>query len=125
MSYLDDFDTSDGDEFSDTLSRGHSLAPIAAIAAAALVSGVIGVLVVRAIFLDPVEELGWHFFWEGLSKGETMRTSALLESTTLWKCVSGFVVAAVAGGVGSWLVVSKGKPGGKPRADWMDIDELE
>jgi hypothetical protein len=68
---------------------------------AAFLTGFFRVLLVRAAFLDPIEEIGWTMFWHRLAEGKTMRMEALFESTTFWKCVAGFLIAAVIGGIGS------------------------
>ena len=34
-----------------------------------LIGAVIGLLVVRGFFLDPVEEAGWRIFWDALFRG--------------------------------------------------------
>lgn len=61
-----------------------------------VVGGILGVLIVRAFFLDPVEELGWRMFWEGLSNARVMNSEMVLKSTTFAKCVAGFLVGGLA-----------------------------
>ncbi len=60
-----------------------------------IIGAIVGVIIVRAFFLDPIQEMGWGIFWNGLSEGELMDVEMLFQSKTFLKCV----VGAVAGGV--------------------------
>ena len=65
-----------------------------------LLGGIIGVCLIRAFFLDPIEQMGWTMFWEGLGHGELMNLGAVVQSATFLKCIAGFLlVGAVAGSV--------------------------
>jgi len=63
----------------------------------ALVGGILGVLLVRGLFLDPIEEIGWRMFWEGLFNGQTMDMGTVVQSATFLKCLAGFVLGGGAG----------------------------
>jgi hypothetical protein len=63
-----------------------------------VVGGVLGLLIVRGFFLDPFQEMGWSMFWHGLTNGEPMDISTVLQSTTLYKCLGGFILGGLAGG---------------------------
>lgn len=80
------------------------------------VGGVIGVLLVRALFMDPIEVIGWGLFWSGLADGRMMNMEAVFGSTTFLKCVAGFIL----GGGLSFIAVSKIK---KPVTSPMPIDK--
>lgn len=41
-------------------------------AIAFLIGAIAGLLIVRAMFLDPLQVMGWNMFWNGLSNGELM-----------------------------------------------------
>jgi len=69
----------------------------------ACVGGVLGVLLVRALFLDPIEEIGWRMFWEGIFHGEIMDLGSVVQSTTFLKCLAGFVLG---GGAGVLLTIA-------------------
>ena len=57
-----------------------------------LVGGVMGVLIVRSCFLNPIEIMGWHIFWSGLQKGEMLFSAEMvIQSATFGKCVVGFL----------------------------------
>ena len=80
------------------------------ITAGLLGGGALGILIVRALFLDPLEQLGWTMFWRGLEEGESMNWEAVLQSATFLKCLMGFVLFGVAGGVGVYLKGKRGIP---------------
>jgi hypothetical protein len=61
------------------------------------VGGVAGVLLVRAFFLDPIEQLGWSMFWEGLANGQIMDLGTVVGSATFAKCMAGLVLGAGTG----------------------------
>jgi tetrahydromethanopterin S-methyltransferase subunit C len=63
---------------------------------ALLIGGMIGVLLVRLFFLDPLEKLGWSMFWSGLGNGRMMDLGIVLKSNTLAKCAGGFAIAGIA-----------------------------
>jgi hypothetical protein len=60
-------------------------------------------LLVRAFFLDPVEELGWRMFWSGIGNGSLMDLSVVVHSTTFTKCACGFAVVGLGAALGTWL----------------------
>lgn len=57
---------------------------------------VVGVLVVRFLLLDEVEEVAFQLFFRGVGEGRTWPVGDVLRSTTFWKCVAG---AFVGGGI--------------------------
>jgi hypothetical protein len=61
------------------------------------VGGIVGVLLVRAFVLDPIEELGWRMFWEGIGNGRSMDFGMVVQSATFAKCLAGLVLGAGAG----------------------------
>jgi len=65
--------------------------------------GLLGVLLVRAFFLDLMEQMGWRMFWEGLGHGESMNWGMVLQSTTFAKSLAGFLLVGVATGVGVYF----------------------
>jgi hypothetical protein len=54
--------------------------------------GILGVLLVRALFLDPIEEIGWRMFWDGLFDGRLMNLGTVIQSVTFLKCLVGFIL---------------------------------
>ena len=66
-------------------------------AIAFLIGSVSGVLIVRALFLDPIQVMGWDMFWNICSDGEMMNPDILFKSETFIKCVGGFVVGGILG----------------------------
>jgi hypothetical protein len=62
-----------------------------------LIGGVIGVAVIRAFFLDTIEELGWRMFWRALGEGGSMDLGRVLNSSTFTKCMLGFLAGGGAG----------------------------
>ena len=71
-----------------------------------IVGGIIGVAIVRAFFLDPIEQMAWSMFWQGVAHGDFMDSRTVLQSSTFLKCLTGFLLAGAATGVGFYL---KGK----------------
>lgn len=63
-----------------------------------LLGGIVGVCVIRAFFLDPIEQMGWTMFWEGLGHGEVMNLGAVVQSATFLKCLTGFLLVGAASG---------------------------
>jgi hypothetical protein len=61
------------------------------------VGSIVGVLLVRAFFLDPIEELGWRMFWAAIGDGRGMDFSMVVKSATFAKCLAGLVLGAGAG----------------------------
>ncbi|SPF48736.1 exported hypothetical protein [Candidatus Sulfotelmatobacter kueseliae] len=61
------------------------------------IGGIVGVVLVRAFFLDGLEEFGWRMFWEGLGNGRMMDPGMVLQSTTFLKCVGGLVIGGALG----------------------------
>jgi len=68
-----------------------------------VLGGILGVCLIRALFLDPLEQMGWSMFWSGLGQGEDMNWGMVLQSATFLKCLTGFVLVGAAGGVGVYL----------------------
>ncbi len=54
-------------------------------------------IIVRALFLDPIQEMGWSLFWNGLSEGEVMDLETLFQSKTFLKCVAGAATGGILG----------------------------
>ncbi|HYM76114.1 MAG TPA: WG repeat-containing protein [Candidatus Dormibacteraeota bacterium] len=61
------------------------------------VGGIVGVLIVRAFFLGPFEELGWRMFWEAVGEGRSIDLGMVVQSATFAKCLAGLVLGAGAG----------------------------
>lgn len=61
------------------------------------VGGIVGVLLVRALFLDPIEELGWRMFWGGIGNGRSMDLGMVVQSATFAKCLAGLLLGAGSG----------------------------
>jgi hypothetical protein len=63
----------------------------------AIVGAVIGVLIVRSFFLDPIEEAGWRLFWEAFGGGHIGLSDLdqVSESTTFMKSALGAGVGAI------------------------------
>ena len=68
-----------------------------------LIGAVVGLLVVRGFFLDPVEEAGWRIFWDALFRGRIgMRgLREAMGSATFAKSMVGVGVGAVVGYIAS------------------------
>lgn len=62
-----------------------------------LVFGAAGVFLVRAVWLDPIEIMGWNLFWNGVSSGQLMDLELLSNSTTFQKCLAGGLVLGILG----------------------------
>lgn len=71
-----------------------------------VVGGIIGVAIIRAFFLDPIEQMAWSMFWRGIAHGDLMDARTVFQSSTFLKCLAGFLLAGAATGVGVYL---KGK----------------
>lgn len=54
-----------------------------------LFGGALGVLAVRFLLFDQVQEVGWSLFWDG-----NMNVDLLLESQGFWLVVMGFLLGA-------------------------------
>jgi WG containing repeat len=61
------------------------------------VGGFVGVLIVRAFFLGPFEELGWRMFWDAIGDGRSVDLGMVVQSATFAKCLAGLVLGAGAG----------------------------
>ncbi len=68
-----------------------------------LIGAVIGLLIVRGFFLDPVEEMGWRLFWDALFGGHIGMRGAreVVGSATFTKSMLGIGVGAVVGYIAS------------------------
>ena len=85
-------------------------------AIAFLIGSVAGVLIVRILFLDPVQVIGWDMFWNGLSNGEIMSPEVVFHSETFYKCIGGLAVGGILGVlVGN--AIQKGSKGGQGERD--------
>ena len=62
-----------------------------------MIGGVVGVVLVRAFFLNGLEELGWRLFWEGFLNGHLMNLGDVLNSSTFWKVFFGFLLCGFGG----------------------------
>jgi hypothetical protein len=78
-----------------------------------LLGFIAGVLIVRALFLDEIQVMGWDMFWNGLIEGELMDMELVFKSKTLLKCLAGGslcgVLAAVLGNAISSKTPTEGK----------------
>ena len=66
------------------------------------IGGIVGVVLVRALFLDRVEEIGWRIFWEGIGNGRVMDFGVVVQSTTFVKCLAGLLIGGAAGAIWAW-----------------------
>jgi hypothetical protein len=66
------------------------------------IGGILGVLLVRALFLDGIEEIGWRIFWEGLGNGRMMNFGAVVQSSTFAKCLAGLVIGGTGAMICAW-----------------------
>jgi hypothetical protein len=66
------------------------------------IGGIVGVVLVRAFFLDRVEEIGWRIFWEGFGNGRTMDFGVVVQSATFAKCLAGLVIGGAAAMICAW-----------------------
>lgn len=64
----------------------------------ALAGGVVGVLIVRYYFLNPIQIIGWNLFWSNLSHFNFDLFKFIFKSATFGKCLVGFLVG---GGIGA------------------------
>ncbi len=61
-----------------------------------LLGGILGVAIVRLVFLDEVERLAFQIFWESIGKSQTGFTGEqILQSATFLKSLAGFVLTGV------------------------------
>lgn len=65
----------------------------------AIVGGIIGVLIVRYFFLNQLQIIGWNLFWKNLSRLNFDMFKLVFKSATFGKCLLGFIIGAIAGGV--------------------------
>lgn len=82
---------------------------------ALLIGGIIGILLVRLFFLDPIEEIAWDMFWSGLGNGRMMDLEIVFTSETFAKCAGGFAIAGVASAFGTKFVL-QANSGHRPAA---------
>ena len=71
----------------------------------AVVGSIIGVLIVRAFFLDPIQILGWNIFWERIADGELMHPDIAFRSNTFFKCVAGFIIGGIVGAYSGTILI--------------------
>ncbi|MDF7808709.1 hypothetical protein P4E94_14770 [Pontiellaceae bacterium B12219] len=62
-----------------------------------IIGCVIGVLLVRWLWLNEYEVMGWQMFWHGILNGDFIDLEVLFHSHTLRKCLAGGVVGVMAG----------------------------
>ena len=65
-----------------------------------VIGGIVGVLLVWALFLDTVEDFGLRCFWSGLASGRLMYIGPFVHSTTFAKCACGFLVVGIPAALG-------------------------
>jgi hypothetical protein len=65
----------------------------------ALIGGILGVIVVRLFFLNPLQIMGWNIFWNNLSHLNFDLFKLIFKSATFGKCVFGFIAGCAAGGI--------------------------
>ncbi len=77
-----------------------------------MIGALLGLLVVRGFFLDPVEEMGWRIFWDALFRGHigVRGIKEVLQSATFAKSMLGIMSGALAG-----YLVSNNMKAGKRR----------
>jgi len=78
------------------------------------VGAIVGVLLVRAFFLDPIEEIGWRMFWAAVGEGRSMDFGMVIKSATFAKCLAGLVLGA---GAGCFIASAFNRPHGKVGAE--------
>ncbi|MDP2208844.1 MAG: hypothetical protein Q8K98_08730 [Bacteroidota bacterium] len=61
-----------------------------------LAGAVLGIIIVRGFFLDPIEEIAWRLFWEGLGRGKLIDAGTVVKSATFAKCIAGIVIGGLA-----------------------------
>lgn len=64
-----------------------------------IAGGILGVLIVRGFFLNPLQEIGWRLFWTQLAEGNMMDVDLVFKSATFAKCLAGFII-------GGFIVIS-------------------
>jgi hypothetical protein len=75
-----------------------------------VVGGLVGVFLIRALFLDPFEEIGWRIFWQGLGRGADMNWGMVLQSATFLKCLTGFALVGATAGVSVYFQQKRTQP---------------
>lgn len=64
-------------------------------AIAAIIGAVLGVVLVRYVFLDTFEEVAWGLFWDGLFAGKSINPIAVIKSATFRKVAAGLGAGAI------------------------------
>lgn len=64
----------------------------------AIAGAIAGVIVVRFIFLNDTQIIGWNMFWKQLSKLDFDMFKFAFKSATFGKCVIGFIAGGLLGG---------------------------
>jgi hypothetical protein len=67
------------------------------------VGGIVGVFLIRVLFLDPFEQMGWTMFWQGFGRGDDMNWGMVLQSATFLKCLTGFTFVGAAAAVTAYV----------------------
>ena len=60
---------------------------------------ILGVVIVVELILDPIEQMGWSLFWQGLFNGGSLDINEVLNSTTFWKCLAGLIGGGIISGM--------------------------
>lgn len=73
-----------------------------------ILCGVIGVILIRYVILNPMEIMGWNMFWSSLlehpDRITKMDWAIILKATSFWKSVGGFAVFGIGGYIGSKFI---------------------
>ncbi|TYB32088.1 MAG: hypothetical protein FXF47_00450 [Candidatus Mcinerneyibacterium aminivorans] len=72
-----------------------------------LIGGIIGLLIVRNFFLNPVQIAGWKMFWGSFPDAGLISIDTALSSKTFVKSALGFVIGAVVGSYGGIAIYLK------------------
>jgi len=60
-----------------------------------IIGGILGIAIVKVLFLTPLEEIGFRLFWNGLFQGRIMDLEMVFKSTTFFKCLVGFIAGGL------------------------------
>ena len=73
-----------------------------------LLCGIIGVVIVRYVVLNPFEIMGWNMFWSNLLEHPARITefdwNVILKATSFWKSIGGFFGLGAGGYIGSKFI---------------------
>ncbi len=63
-----------------------------------LIGCIIGIVIVRAFFLDEIEVIGFDLFWESAKEGKlSFDRETILNSSSFMKCCIGFIIGGLIG----------------------------